>query len=171
MVKEIPVFCLPVYSTSKALRVPGKPDRHRNPLRLLSGRSSQNDQASCGRPRRSSARTETPLCSNQLLSHIRWRALPSARRAAADQQRRRAPGSRLSVEISVLRLPQASCWSACFSFLALMTSGRRTRRRISGAKFGTPSKLRFSPSVRVSPMRSVTTKNTPNAKHAGVLVT
>ena len=39
--------------------------------------------------------TETPLCSNQLLSHIRWRALPSARRAAADQQRRRAPGSRL----------------------------------------------------------------------------
>src|SRR5258705_404989 len=36
-----------------------------------------------------------------------------------------------------------------------MASGRRTRRRISGAKFGTPAKLSSSPSVRVSPIRGV----------------
>jgi len=45
--------------------------------------------------------------------------------------------------------------SACLSFLAFMASGKRTRRKISGAKFGTPTKFRSSPSVRVSPIRSI----------------
>jgi hypothetical protein len=44
---------------------------------------------------------------------------------------------------------------ASFSFLAFIASPRRTRRRISGAKFGTPWKTSASPSVSVSPMRSV----------------
>ena len=46
----------------------------------------------------------------------------------------------------------AICCSASFSFFAFMASGSRTRRRISGAKLGTPTKLMSSPSVSVSPI-------------------
>src|SRR5215208_1586960 len=49
----------------------------------------------------------------------------------------------------------ASSCSACLSFFAFIASISRRRRRISGAKFGTPMKVRSSPSVSVSPMRKV----------------
>jgi hypothetical protein len=39
--------------------------------------------------------------------------------------------------------------------LAFIASVSRTRRTISGAKLGTPTKVISSPSVRVSPIRSV----------------
>ena len=47
------------------------------------------------------------------------------------------------------------CCSASFSFFAFIASVSRTRRTISGAKLGTPTKVRSSPSVSVSPIRSV----------------
>jgi hypothetical protein len=49
----------------------------------------------------------------------------------------------------------AICCSASRSFFAFIASFSLTRRRISGAKLGTPLKTMSSPSVSVSPMRSV----------------
>jgi hypothetical protein len=49
----------------------------------------------------------------------------------------------------------AICCSASRSCFALIASGKRTRRRISGAKLGTPTKFSTSPSVSVSPIRNV----------------
>jgi len=48
----------------------------------------------------------------------------------------------------------AICCKASRSFLAFIASPSFTRRRISGAKLGTPWKTSSSPSVSVSPMRS-----------------
>ena len=47
----------------------------------------------------------------------------------------------------------AICCSASRSFLAFIASASLTRRRISGAKLGTPRKTISSPSESVSPMR------------------
>ncbi len=51
--------------------------------------------------------------------------------------------------------PSSAIWpSASRSFFCFIESPIFTRRRISGAKLGTPRKTRSSPSVSVSPMRS-----------------
>ena len=49
----------------------------------------------------------------------------------------------------------ASSCNAWRSFFAFIASSSRTRRRISGAKYGTPMKLMSSDSLNVSPMRKV----------------
>jgi hypothetical protein len=53
----------------------------------------------------------------------------------------------------------AICCSASRSFFAFIASASFTRRRISGAKLGTPRKTISSPSVSVSPMRSAVVGN------------
>jgi hypothetical protein len=54
--------------------------------------------------------------------------------------------------------------------LAFIASPRRTRRRISGAKFGTPRNTGSSPSVSVSPMRSVPWFGMPTTSPAKAVV-
>ena len=62
-------------------------------------------------------------------------------------------GEPSSGEKSCTTPSSAICCRASFSFFAFIASSRRTRRRISGEKFGTPWKTSCSPSVSVSPMR------------------